>query len=146
MDGTDFCIPERGRDWYSHKFKKSAVRYEIALGIKTGDICWLSGPHQPGIWNDLEIFRNSLLTYLDPYERIEADDGYIGEAPLRVHWPGCVICPHEKKKKLAIVMSRQETVNKKFKQWGILVQTCRHNAVDHSDVVCYNLQNHSTDN
>lgn len=134
VDGTDFRIPERGRDWYSHKFKKSAVRYEIALGIKTGDICWLSGPHQPGIWNDLEIFRNSLLTYLDPYERVEADDGYIGEAPLRVRCPGCVTCPREKKKMMAIVRSRQETVNKRFKQWGILVQTYRHDIVDHRDV------------
>ena len=115
-----------------------AIQYEIALGIKTGDICWLSGPHQPGIWNDLEIFRNSLLTYLDPFERVEADDGYIGEAPLRVHFPGCVICPHEKRKLMAIVRSRQETVNKRFKQWGILVQFYRHDIVDHHDVFAAN--------
>ncbi len=74
-----------------------AVQYEIALDIKTGDICWLSRPHQPGIWNALEIFCNSLLTYLDTFECVEADDGYIGEAPLRVYCPGCVTCPREKK-------------------------------------------------
>ncbi len=72
----------------------------------------MSGPHQPGILNHLEIFCNSLLTYLDPFECVEADDGYIGEAPLRVCCPGCVTCPCEKKKMMAFVRSRQETVNK----------------------------------
>ena len=76
MDGTDCRIPERGPPWYSHKFKKSAVRYEVAVGIKTGDICWFSGPHMAGRMNDVEIFRKSLRTYLDPFECVEADDGY----------------------------------------------------------------------
>ena len=43
VDGVDVRIPERGRDWYSHKFKKSAVRYEIAVSILGGDIVRLSG-------------------------------------------------------------------------------------------------------
>ena len=49
VDGVDVRIPEHGRDWYSHKFKKSAVRYEIAFSMLGGDIVWLSGPHQPGL-------------------------------------------------------------------------------------------------
>ena len=65
VDGTDFRIPERGRDWYSHKFKKSAVRYEIALGIKTGDICWLSGPHQPGIWRYFATLSSLILILMN---------------------------------------------------------------------------------
>ena len=56
VDGTDFQIPERGREWYSFKFKKSGVRYEVALSILGGEICWISGPHQPGVYNDLDIF------------------------------------------------------------------------------------------
>ncbi len=39
VDGTDFQIPERGRDWYSFKFKKSGVRYEVALSMLGGEIC-----------------------------------------------------------------------------------------------------------
>lgn len=73
-------VPEKGPDWFSHKFKKSGVRYEVALGIKTGDICWFSGPYMCGLWPDIEIFRASLITFLDPYERVEADNGYVGEA------------------------------------------------------------------
>ena len=68
VDGTDVPIPERGPDWYSYKFRGSGLRYEVALGIKTGDICWMSGPHQPGKLNDLEIFHKSLRSWLDPFE------------------------------------------------------------------------------
>ena len=82
VDGTDFQIPERGREWYSFKYKKSGVRYEVALSILGGEICWISGPHQPGVYNDLDIFLSSLASHLDPFERVEADDGYLGEAPL----------------------------------------------------------------
>ena len=103
VDGTDVRIPERGRDWYSHKFKKSGLRYEVAVSIKSGDICWISGPHQPGLWNDVEIFRSSLVTFLDPGEHVEADDGYIGEAPLRVKCPMCVTCPQKRKYMMKLV-------------------------------------------
>lgn len=44
---TDFHTPEKGCNWHSHKVKKSAVHYEIALGIKTDDICLLGGKYPP---------------------------------------------------------------------------------------------------
>ena len=135
VDGVDVRIPERGRDWYSHKFKKSAVRYEIAVSILGGDIVWLSGPHQPGLYNDLDIFRLSLATFLEPFERVEADDGYAGEAPLKVKCPSCITVPEKKKKMMSRVRSRQETVNKRLKDWSILRQTYRHNIIDHRDVM-----------
>ena len=134
VDGTDVPIPERGPDWYSYKFRGSGLRYEVALGIMTGDICWMSGPHQPGKLNDLEIFRKSLRSWLDPFERVEADDGYIGESPAKVICPKCITCPNERKKMMSIVRMRQETVNKRLKQWSILCQTYRHDLVDHRDV------------
>lgn len=134
IDGTDIRVPEKGPDWWSHKFKKSAVRYEVGVGIKTGDICWFSGPYQAGVWPDVEIFRASLVSFLDPYERVEADDGYIGEAPLRVMCPGCVTCPAGRKDMMKKVRERQETVNKRLKQWNILVKTYIHDILDHRDV------------
>ena len=75
------------RDWFSYKFRRSGLRYEVALSILGGDICWISGPWKPGTHNDLDIFREALVTWLDPYERVEADDGYSAEAPLRVKCP-----------------------------------------------------------
>ena len=72
---------EDEKKWYSYKFRRSGLRYEVALSILGGDICWICGPWPPGLYNDLDVFREALATYLEPGERVEADDGYIGEAP-----------------------------------------------------------------
>ena len=93
MDRADVHTPERGRVWYSKKFKKSGLCYEVAVSIKSGNICWISGPYQPGISNDLEILCSSLVTFLYPGKCVEADDGDIGEVPFGVKCPMCVTCP-----------------------------------------------------
>ena len=134
VDGTGFQITERGCEWYSFKFKKSGLRYEVGLSIVGGEICWISGPYQPGLYNDLEIFWASLATYLDPFERVEADDRYVGEAPLRVKCPACVTIPEEREHMMKRVRSRQETINRRFKQWKILKQIFRHDIQVHRDV------------
>ena len=82
VDGTDFQIPECGRQFFPFKFRKSALRYEVGLSILGRKICWISGPYQPGVHNDQQIFWPSLASHLDEFERVEADDGYICEALL----------------------------------------------------------------
>jgi len=74
-DGTDFRVAEHGKIWYSFKYKKSGVRYEVGLCILTGDIVWISGPYEAGKWNDIAIFRNALMSKLSPSDIVEADDG-----------------------------------------------------------------------
>ena len=82
VDGTEFRIAEHGLVFSSHKFKmKLGLRYEGAICILTGDIVWLNGPFPRGRWNDIKIFQNSLMSHLSVRERVEADDGYIGEIP-----------------------------------------------------------------
>ncbi len=50
VDGTDFHVAKSyEKPFYSHKFKKSGFRYEVALCMTTGDICWWAGPYLPGI-------------------------------------------------------------------------------------------------
>ncbi len=100
----------------------------------TGDICWINGPFLPGEWNDLEIFRSSLMTWFHPFKRVEADDGYDGEAPLRVKCPNSIAVPVERQKMMGIVRRRQETVNRRFKQWGILAHKFRHDLGMHGRV------------
>ena len=63
VDGTNFRILEREKLWYSHKFKKSAVRYKVGLCILTGKIVWVHGPFNCGEWNHLSIFHYSLLSH-----------------------------------------------------------------------------------
>ena len=123
VDGTDFRIGEQGKLFYSFKYKKSGLRYEVALCIATGDIVWVNGPYECGMWNDPKIFRDSLLSHLAPAERIEADDGYIGEHPRYVKCPRGFANPAETLFMQQRVRNRQEAVNKRFKQWAIAVMT-----------------------
>jgi hypothetical protein len=134
VDGTDIRIPERGRDFRSHKTKKSAFRYEVACSILGPYICCISGPYPAGLWDDLGIFRDCLLTYLEDFERVETDDGYIGEAPLYVSCPGMIGFEEEREKMTKRATKRQETINKRLKQWKILDVLFCHVLLDHRNV------------
>lgn len=134
VDGTDFMRSKTDKTWHSYKFKRSGIRYEVAVSILGGDICWISGPWRPGLYNDLDIFREGLLTWLEPGERCEGDDGYNGEAPLRIKCPASITEPKEKERMAKRVRNRHETVNKRFKQWAILEQPFRHDVINHRDV------------
>ena len=134
MDGTDFRIAEHGKPFYSHKFKKSGLRYEVGIALMTGKIVWINGPFPCGAWPDISIFRSSLLSHLERGERVEADDGYLGEAPEFVKCPKSSTNPVECQRMQAIARNHQETVNLRFKNWGILRQLYRHDISHHGSV------------
>ena len=94
----------------------------------------MNGPYEPGLWNDIMIFRNSLMSYLGVGERVEADDGYVGEAPRHVKCPASVTNDPKKLEMQQRVRNRQETLNKRFKHWKILAERFRHDIQDHGDV------------
>ena len=75
------------------------------------------------------------MTWLEPFERVEADDGYEGEAPLKVKCPSSIGIPEEKHRMMGIVRRRQETVNRRFKQWSILKQVFCHELSMHGRVL-----------
>ena len=135
VDGTDFRIEQRGRKFFSHKFKGSGLRYEVAISILCGEIVWVNGPYPPGRYNDLMVFRDSLMSILEDGERVEADDGYLGEAPKFVKCPASVTARPECLAMQKRVRSRQETVNLRFKMWNILSDRFRHDISMHGDVV-----------
>jgi hypothetical protein len=116
VDGTDFRIAKGySKPFWSYKFKKSGLRYEVGLSIQTGDICWWSRPYAPGKWNNLSIFRDSLVSMLEPGERCETDRGYQGATPAYVKCPGVVEADPNTAQIQQRVWSRQETVNERFK-------------------------------
>ena len=90
--------------------------------------------YECGMWPDIEIFRDSLIHQLDHLERVEADDGYVGEAPRRVKCPMSFTNKRENERMQSIVRCRHETVNKRFKHWKILDTVFRHGMVKHGDV------------
>lgn len=123
VDCVDFGIPHAGRRFHTHKWKfHSALRYEAGVCILTGDLVWLNGPYEAGTWNDIKIFRNSLLSNLDDGERVESDDGLRGVSPEYSKCPRSMGNLEECEAQQQLVRSRQETMNKRFKQFNILKQ------------------------
>ena len=140
IDGTDVRIPQQGpaipgNPFSSFKFKgKCGLRYEIGVDILAGNIVWVNGPFAAGKYPDVEIFRLGLMHWLDEFERVEADDGYIGEAPQKVKCPGCASNPTENKEMQNRVRSRHESLNGRLKNWEILKVLYRHDLMEHGNV------------
>ena len=111
------------------------MRYEIGIDIVNGNMVWIEGPYAAGKYPDVNIFRLALAHWLDPFERVEADDGYIGEAPQKIKCPGCAANPTENLAMQNRVRSRHETLNGRLKNWEILKQVYRHDISEHGDVV-----------
>ena len=134
VDGTDCRIRRQQgnpKSWHSHKFGGPGVRYEVAVCILTGFIVWVLGPFPCGDWPDVTIFRFALKQLLDENERVEADDGYVGEDPLHVKAPASMV--HDEKRRImrSRVRSRHETVNKRLKQFKCLETVFRHDVQLH---------------
>jgi hypothetical protein len=78
-----------GNPFYSHKFKKCALHYELGIDIVEGNLVWVEGGSYPaGAYFDISIFCRTLIHHLDQFEHIVDNDGYIGKAPERVKCTG----------------------------------------------------------
>jgi DDE superfamily endonuclease len=133
VDGTDFHIQEPrpfDRKWFSHKFKGPGVRYEVGVCLQTGDIVWTNGPFQCGSYPDGKIATEmGLDAALDRGERYVCDGGYYGP---RADKPNGLNNADQYMKQVA--RSRHETVNARFKQFGVLAQVFRHQPEKHGIV------------
>ena len=138
VDGTDFQIQEPGTDddvegfdskWYSIKFKAAGVRYEVGVSLYNSSIAWLKGPFPCGEYPDDKIFGLFLSNKLKKKEKVIADKGY-RSFPLQCTCPK-VEDSQRKKKIMSRARNRQETVNKRFKQYGVLRKIFRHHRSKH---------------
>ena len=103
VDCVDFEIEEPypydrhwSRRWYSYKYKGPGLRYEVALCILTGSICWINGPFPCGMLNDWQIFKKGLMKFLDENERVKCDDGYSAGDPAYCKTPSGIHHPEER--------------------------------------------------
>ena len=139
VDGTDFRIPQKGaatkgNAFASHKYAgKSALRYELGVDILAGNLVWIQGPYPAGKYTDIVIFNKVLRNFLEPGERVEADEGYCGH-PDKIKCPGNDANPAENRAMQGRVRARHETLNGRLKNWGILSQVFRHHIMMHGDV------------
>ena len=97
-------------------------------------MCCISGPYCPGVYCGLDIFQASIMSHLEAFEWLEADDGYVAEAPLKGNCPKCLTIPEDRKAMMQKGQAWQETINKRFKQWFILKQCFSHDLSKHHDV------------
>ena len=114
-------VKRRNKALFSHKLNGPGLRYEIGTSLLSNDIVWISGPFLPGDWNDLSIFRQGLMHELDEHERVEADDGYLAEAPRYVVCPKSAENINDKdenvKKSRRRAQGRIEVLNAHIKNW-----------------------------
>jgi hypothetical protein len=75
---------------------------------------------------------------LEEGERVEADDGYVGEDPLNVKAASSIV--HDQDEKLLYIRSRvrrrHETVNKRIKQFKCMDTVFRHDISFHGTCFC----------
>ena len=114
--------------WFSHKFKRAGLTYEIGLNVHTADICWAYGGF-PAAVSDLTMAKRGVLSVLPIGEMIIADKGYIGE-------PNRIITPIEDYStnfnyQHKLMMARHEGVNKRVKDWHCMSATWRHGWESH---------------
>ena len=65
------------------------------------------------------IFKKVLRHFLKPVKRVKADNGYVGAADT-IKCPDNPCNPVADEGKQSRVRSRHETINGRFKSWGIL--------------------------
>jgi hypothetical protein len=131
VDCTDCRIQEPtpfSKQWYSHKFKSAGLRYEVAVCIQTGYICWMNGPFKCGSNPDISIFRRNLKGKLAPGEMVECDGGYQGDPKCR--HKHIVMNPSDGRAKAA-ARARHETVNGDLKSFSCLEDRWRHDRLLH---------------
>ena len=100
--------------WYSHRFKRAGLTYEIRLNVHTADICWAYDGY-PARVNDITMATHGVFSVLPIGEMIIANKGYKGE-------PNRIITPIEDYStnfnyQHALIMARHEGFNKRLKDW-----------------------------
>lgn len=130
--GTDFAINEPtpfDRKWYSHKLKRAAVRYEIAVSI-SGNIVWFNGPFEAGLYPDVKIFKEGLLHHLYQGENVVTDRGY--------NHARC-IAPYnlfgDDRATASKLRARHETLNGRIKNFKVMEVRFRHKISKH--FICF---------
>ena len=74
---------EPSTGWYSAKYNKAGLAYEIAIAIHHNKVVWINGPFPAG-QNDKKIFPepDGLMSKILPGKKVIADEGYRGEPDI----------------------------------------------------------------
>ena len=64
--------------FYSHKFRQSALCYELAVSVHHNALVWMNGPFKAG-QIDLVIFCEGLIALIPDGKKVTEDNGYCGD-------------------------------------------------------------------
>lgn len=123
VDGVHFRVWEPRQSpstsWYSQKYNKSGLTYEIAVAIHHNQIVWVNGPFPAGE-NDKKVFTkpDGLRSKLKGNQVCIGDGGYKGD-PKKVATRNSDDDPEVRDLKER-AKARQETVNARLKNFGVL--------------------------
>lgn len=149
VDGTHCRFRDPGDPkFYSHKFGKAAVNYELALSIFEDSLVWMSGPYPAGK-NDISVFREGgLKDKIAAGMKGVADNGYRGEKLVLTM--SNKLDTKEVKDFKRRARARHETFNGRLKSFQCLDVRFRHDIKKHKmafeavAVVCqYQMENGS---
>lgn len=134
VDGTHCWVHEpthpefsMDTDFYSHKYNKAGVNYEIGISLKHSKVVWLNGPFKAGE-SDQKTFRErGLRAKLRQHgKKVIADGGYHAEEDFDVlALPNTLDKPLVKKFKRR-ALKRHEKFNGMTKTFNCLSQRFRH--------------------
>ena len=145
--------PTKSKDssYYSHKFKRSALNYELGVSVYDNALVWLNGPTKASE-HDITLFRsdNGLKTMIPEGKRVIADRGYTSRRETAVLSTPNSSDPAEVRKFKSRARARHESFNAKLKNFKVLAECFRHNIDDHKmvfEAICvicqYQLENGS---
>ncbi|KAJ3253937.1 hypothetical protein HDU77_004327 [Chytriomyces hyalinus] len=123
VDGVDMMVSEArplDKDLFSHKFKRAGYRYQVAVALGTSKIVYVGGGVPCGKWPDLTLVRQTLLKYIEPHEKVAADQGYVGDPRLMIRVPVTSVNNVNHNFNLKQMGAWHETVNRWFKDFQIL--------------------------
>ncbi|KAL7564393.1 hypothetical protein ACA910_001540 [Epithemia clementina (nom. ined.)] len=91
VDGVDMKTWEKkhplfpvNRRTFSNKFNHGGVKYELGIGVWSGNLVWINGPFRWGV-HDLTVFCHGLLNKLADGKMAIANKGYISSKPKESH-------------------------------------------------------------
>lgn len=139
VDGVHCLIqePSHGRwsknpAYYSHKFKKAALAYEIALSVFQNRVVSINGPF-PAATNDATMFKGGLRDKIPPNRLAIVDNGYKG-TDVKASKPN-PLDSKELRKFKSRARSRQECFNSRIKTFKCLKDEFRHGESKHK--ICF---------
>ena len=136
VDGTDFWICELkpfAKDFYSHKFAKAGLHYEVGVCIQTGLIVWINEPFAVGKYDNITIFQSKMIDELLDWEMVKADQGYVGQLN-KICMKYELGVSENLFKAMTRARARGDTINGGFKNFCILADRYRHKISMHSYV------------